>query len=249
MSPVFLPPDFLSTPGWPWSGWLFRAGLAFVIGFSYFEVERSLPGHALSFRHYPIIIFNETVGWTGGPSGLSGIPNLHIGSLFFDNDRNTYYLIWIFTLGVMLLSITLSQSRIGRALRAIHDSEVAAALWGQCRFLKYRYLRYPPFYPLSREAFTPYHDLYSPVAFGFNFSVEFGTMSLSADSAVLWFLPGRGHLNPAAGMLRVFQDFDIVIYGLMLILITMYMPGGLISGLDRVTRMITRKIKGHQSDA
>src|ERR1035437_10155595 len=44
-------------------------------------------------------------------------------SLFFDNDWNNYYLIWIFTLGIMLLSINLSQSRIGRALRAIRSEE------------------------------------------------------------------------------------------------------------------------------
>ena len=36
------------------------------------------------------IVFNETVELTGGPSGLSGIPNLSIGSLVFDSDVKNY---------------------------------------------------------------------------------------------------------------------------------------------------------------
>ena len=114
------------------------AGFAFVIGFPILKLKgHYLAMATLGFGIIMYITFNETVGWTGGPSGLSGIPNLHIGSLYFDNDWNNYYLIWIFTLGVMLLSINLSQSRIGRALRAIHDSEVAARVMGvNARVLK-----------------------------------------------------------------------------------------------------------------
>jgi branched-chain amino acid transport system permease protein len=32
-------------------------------------------------------------------------------------------------------------------------------------------------------------------------------------------------------LLRAFQDYDIVIYGLLLITMTMYMPGGLVKGI------------------
>jgi branched-chain amino acid transport system permease protein len=41
-------------------------------------------------------------------------------------------------------------------------------------------------------------------------------------AALLTFLPE---------MLRTFQDYDIVVYGIILILMTMYMPGGLIRGI------------------
>ena len=231
----------------------FAAGLAFVIGFPILKLKgHYLAMATLGFGIILYIIFNETVGWTGGPSGLSGIPNLHLGSLYFDNDRNTYYLIWIFTLGVMLLSINLSQSRIGRALRAIHDSEVAARVMGvNARLLKVQIFTVSAL--LSAVAGSLYaHTMtfISPVAFGFNFSVELVTMVIIGGLGSIYgsFL-GAAILTLLPELLRVFQDFDIVIYGLMLILITMYMPGGLISGLDAVARMIARKIKGHQSDA
>jgi branched-chain amino acid transport system permease protein len=50
--------------------------------------------------------------------------------------------------------------------------------------------------------------------------------------------------------LRVFQDLDIVIYGLMLILMTMFMPGGLISGIQSMAENAYAKLKGKaRSDA
>ena len=90
----------------------------------------------------------------------------------------------------------------------------------------------------------------SPVAFGFNFSVELVTMVIIGGLGSIYgsFL-GAGILTMLPEWLRVFQDFDIVIYGLMLILITMYLPGGLISGLETMARMVRRRIRGKQSDA
>ena len=229
------------------------AGLAFVIGFPILKLKgHYLAMATLGFGIIMYIIFNETVGWTGGPSGLSGIPNLHIGSIHFDNDWNNYYLIWIFTLGVMLLSINLSQSRIGRALRAIHDSEVAARVMGvNARVLKVQiFTASALFSAVAGSLYAHTMTFISPVAFGFNFSVELVTMVIIGGLGSIYgsFL-GAGILTMLPELLRVFQDFDIVIYGLMLILITMYMPGGLISGIETVAQMVASKIKGNQSDA
>ena len=43
---------------------------------------------------------------------------------------------------------------------------------------------------------------------------------------------GAAILTLLPEFLRVFHDFDVIIYGLMLILMTMFMPGGLISGFE-----------------
>jgi branched-chain amino acid transport system permease protein len=42
---------------------------------------------------------------------------------------------------------------------------------------------------------------------------------------------GAAILTLLPEFLRVLQDYDIVVYGLMLILMTMFMPGGLVSGI------------------
>jgi branched-chain amino acid transport system permease protein len=235
----------------PWIALVLAAaangGLAFIIGFPILKLKgHYLAMATLGFGIIMFIVFNETVGITGGPSGLSGIPNIHIGPLVFDNDLRNYYLIWIITLAVMLLSINLSQSRIGRALRAIHDSEVAARVMGvDVRILKVQIFTVSAI--ISAVAGSLYaHTMtfISPASFGFNFSVELLTMVIIGGLGSIYgsFL-GAAILTVLPEFLRVLQDFDIVVYGLMLILITMFMPGGLISGLQQIAGFIGNKIK------
>ena len=226
----------------PWVALVIAAaangGLAFVIGFPILKLKgHYLAMATLGFGIIVYIIFNETVAVTGGPSGLSGIPNIKILSFVFDNDLSNYYLIWIFTLAVMLLSINLSQSRIGRALRAINDSEVAARVMGvNARILKVQIFAVSAL--ISAVAGSLYaHTMtfISPASFGFNFSVELVTMVIIGGLGSIYgsFL-GAAILTVLPEFLRVLQDFDIVVYGLMLILMTMYLPGGLISGLQKI---------------
>jgi branched-chain amino acid transport system permease protein len=220
--------------------------LAFVIGFPILKLKgHYLAMATLGFGIIMYIIFNETVNFTGGPSGLSGIPNLHIGSLIFDNDLNNYYLVWVFALFFMLLSINLSQSRIGRALRAINDSEVAARVMGvNARILKVQIFTVSAV--ISAVAGSLYAHIMTfiaPASFGFNFSVELLTMVVIGGLGSIYgsFL-GAAILTMLPEFLRVFQDFDIVVYGLMLILMTMFLPGGLISGMQEMVKFASAKM-------
>jgi branched-chain amino acid transport system permease protein len=231
---------------------LCSGALAFVIGFPILKLKgHYLAMATLGFGIIMYIIFNETVELTGGPSGLSGIPSLHIGSLIFDNDLNNYYLVWTFTLAVMLLSINLSQSRIGRALRAIHDSEVAARVMGvNARILKVQIFTVSAV--ISAVAGSLYAHIMTfiaPASFGFNFSVELLTMVVVGGLGSIYgsFL-GAAILTMLPELLRVFQNLDIVIYGLMLILMTMFMPGGLISGIGAIAEFVAARIRKRKDD-
>jgi branched-chain amino acid transport system permease protein len=219
--------------------------MAFVIGFPVLKLK----GHYLAMATLGLgiiiyITFNELVEVTGGPSGLSGIPNLSLGPLVFDNDQKNYFLIWIFTLATMLLSINLANSRIGRALRAIHDSEVAARVMGvNAQLLKVQ------IFSLSAAISAIAGSLYahtmtfvSPASFGFNFSIELLTMVVIGGLGSIYgsFL-GAALLTLLPEMLRAFQDYDIVIYGLLLILMTMFMPGGLVRGIPTIYAAVSPK--------
>lgn len=212
--------------------------LAFLLGFPILKLKgHYLAMATLGFGIIMYIVFNETVQVTGGPSGLSGIPNLAVSSLHFDNDVKNYYLVWMFALITILLSTNLANSRIGRALRAIHDSEVAARGMGvNVRFLKVQ------IFALSAVISAVAGSLYahtmtfiSPASFGFNFSVEIVTMVIIGGLGSIYgsFL-GAALLTLLPEFLRTFQDYDIVIYGLLLIIMTMYMPGGLVRGVPAV---------------
>jgi branched-chain amino acid transport system permease protein len=228
--------------------------MAFLIGFPILKLK----GHYLAMATLGLgiiiyIAFNEAVDLTGGPSGLSGIPNLSLGTLTFDSDLKNYYLIWTFTLATMLLSINLAHSRIGRALRAIHDSEVAARVMGvNARLLKVQ------IFSLSAAISAIAGSLYahtmtfvSPASFGFNFSIELLTMVVIGGLGSIYgsFL-GAALLTLLPEMLRAFQDYDIVVYGLLLILMTMFMPGGLVRGFPAVVAAIfPKKPEGGQGSA
>ena len=225
--------------------------LAFALGFPILKLK----GHYLAMATLGMgiiiyIVFNETVDVTGGPSGLSGIPNISLGTMVFDSDVSNYYLIWGFTLVTVLLSLNLASSRIGRALKAVHDSEVAARVMGvNARLLKVQ------IFALSAVICSVAGSLYahtmtflSPASFGFNFSVELLTMVVIGGLGSIYgsFL-GATLLTLLPEFLRAAHDFDIVIYGSMLMLMTMFMPGGLVRGIPALFRRITRIGRGDRN--
>ena len=204
--------------------------IAFVLGFPILKLKgHYLAMATLGFGIIVYIVFNETVDITGGPSGLTGIPTLKMGQTEFQGDLKSYYLIWGFTLLTMLLSINLAHSRIGRALRAIHDSEVASRVMGvNARLLKVQVFTLSAI--ISAVAGSLYaHTMtfISPASFGFNFSVELVTMVIIGGlGSIFGSFLGAALLTLLPEMLRVVQDYDIVVYGLLLIVMTMFMPKG-----------------------
>lgn len=221
--------------------------LAFLVGFPILKLK----GHYLAMATLGLgiiiyIVFNEAVDHTGGPSGLSGIPSLSLAGITFDNDFKNYYLIWTFTLISMGLSLNLVNSRIGRALRAIHDSEVAARVMGvNARLLKVQ------IFALSAGLSAVAGSLYAhtmtfvaPASFGFNFSVELVTMVIIGGLASIYgSLLGAALLTLLPELLRAFQDYDIIVYGSLLIAMTMYMPGGLVKGVPGLLAAIRSRLK------
>ncbi len=219
--------------------------IAFIIGFPILKLKgHYLAMATLGFGIIVYIIFNETVDWTGGPSGMSGIPNLSLGPIIFDSYMTNYYLIWVFTLLTMLLSVNLANSRIGRALRAIHDSEVAARVMGvNVRLLKVQIFTVSALISaLAGSLYAHTMTFIAPASFGFNFSVELVTMVIIGGLGSIYgsFL-GAAILTLLPEFLRVFHDFDIVIYGLLLIVMTIFMPGGLIGGFEALAAAINRR--------
>ena len=240
------------TVTYSWNPWLAMplaaavvGAVAFLIGFPILKLK----GHylAMATLGMGIIIYialNETISLTGGPSGLSAIPNLSIGSFVFDSDVKNYYLIWFFTLGVILLTLNLADSRVGRALRAVHDSEVAARVLGvNAGLIKVQV------FALSAVISSVAGSLYahtmtfvSPASFGFNFSVELLTMVVIGGLGSIYgsFL-GAALLTLLPEFLRAAQDYDIVIYGALLMMMVMYMPGGLVRGVPDLFRKLLKK--------
>lgn len=225
------------------------AAFAFAIGFPVLRLK----GHYLAMATLGVgvianIAFNETVDLTGGPSGLSGIPNLSVGGFIFDSDLKNYYLVWGFALVMVLLSLNLVNSRFGRALRAIHDSEVAARVMGvNARLMKVQVFTLSAFISaIAGSLYCHVMSFISPTSFGFHNSVELLTMIVIGGlGSVYGSFLGALLLTMLPEILRTFHDYDIIVYGLLLIVMTIYMPGGLVKGVPALFRRLTpKKAKG-----
>ncbi len=232
-----------------WNPWLALVAAAVAVGLLAFGIGfpiLKLKGHylamaTLGFGIIIYIVFNEYIDVTGGPSGLPGIPYLAIGGITFDSDVKSYYLVWGFTLAIILLCVNLAHSRIGRALRAIHDSEIAARVLGvNARLLKVQIFACSAVISaIAGSLYAHTVTFISPASFGFNFSVELVTMVIIGGLGSIYgsFL-GAALLTLLPEFLRTFQDYDIVIYGLLLIVMTMFMPGGLVQGIPVLLRAL-----------
>ncbi|MGZ3648380.1 MAG: branched-chain amino acid ABC transporter permease [Syntrophales bacterium] len=227
--------------------------IAFVLGFPILKLR----GHYLAMATLGMgiivyIIFNETVDITGGPSGLPGIPNLSICGIIFNTDMKNYYLVWSFAIVTILLSVNLSASRIGRALRAIHDSEVAARILGvNVRLLKAQIFTVSGILSaLAGSLYAHTVQFISPASFGFNVSIELLTMVIIGGLGSIYgsFL-GAAILTLLPELFRTLQDYDIVVYGIVLIVMTMFMPGGLVRGVPLLARFLLAKLRSGLASA
>jgi branched-chain amino acid transport system permease protein len=216
--------------------------LAFILGFQILKLKgHYLAMATLGFGIIIYILLNETVDLTGGPSGLVGIPSLSIGPLLFDSDLKNYILIWSFTIITVLLCANIANSRIGRALRAIHDSEIAARVMGiNAGLLKVRIFALSALISAVAGSLYAHTMMFiSPASFGFNFSVELVTMVIIGGlGSVYGSFLGAALLTLLPEFLRSLQEYDIVVYGLILIVMTMYMPGGLVRGFPELLKSL-----------
>ncbi len=204
--------------------------LALVIGIPTLKLH----GHYLVMATlgFNLIVNIITIQWdsmTGGPSGFPGIPNLSIGPWVFDTDQKMFYLIWFFALAAITVSLNLVRSRVGRGLRALHGSEVAAASVGVHteRYKVKVFLLSAVYASLAGSLYAHYLTFVSPKTFDVFCSVELVTMVIVGGMGSIWgALFGTIILTSLPNVLHFFDEYKDVFYGLILVIILVFLPQG-----------------------
>lgn len=241
---------------WPWlailAGMIVTGGLAYLLGRPILRLRGNYLAMAtLGLGIVAYILFREGGDLTGGNDGIAGIPRLSIGSGFrlWPMERY-YYLVWAAAIVVIILALNIVNSRVGRALRALHDSEVAANTLGvdTDRYKLQVLVVSAVIASLAGSLYAHFQALVAPTPFNFQASVELVVMATVGGMGTIWGAPvgvavvyvvreilrARLHalLHMAGG------EHEMMAYGIILVLIMIFMPKGLTPVLVALSRRL-----------
>jgi branched-chain amino acid transport system permease protein len=164
----------------------------------------------------------------GGHTGLDGIPPVSIGGIALESGRQMFVLIWLITLGSILLISNMLDSRSGRAMRAIKTSRETAESFGvdtrRMRLVAFLYAA--ALASLSGWLYAHMLRFLNPSPFSLVMGIEYLFMAVVGGAGHVWgALLGAGVITILKEYLqdalpRLFGqagNFEIICFGVMVI--------------------------------
>ena len=228
------------------------AAAALVLGL----VLLRLRGHYLALATLGLgiiitVVANESE-FTGGTSGIFGIPKPEFGGRTYDSANEYFWLLVPFVVVALLLARNIAQSRTGRALGAVNDSEVAAETLGVDTFrLRLKvFVLSGAYAAVAGVFFAHWLAVVNSNAANFPLSVKFLLMSVLGGLASVWgavigaflveFLDESmktliPQLVPGAT-----GEVQLIGFGIVLVLLVILLPGG----LHQAAGLAVRAVRG-----
>jgi branched-chain amino acid transport system permease protein len=235
----------LSQGGWDLlTSLLFSAIAAGILGLFIGLPTLRLKGDYLAIATLGIgeITRNVILNWdelTRGPMGISGLPKMSLFGLEIDPFQKWQFLIlvWVLVLLILLFYRRLTRSRLGRALDAIREDEIAALAMG-ISVTKYKVWAFVVGAMVAGMAGTlwaGFNQAVSPSTFTFMLSVMVLCMVVLgglgnhwgalAGAAIITFVAEFPRLVGLSS--RIPPQANQIIFGLILVLMMIFRPQGL----------------------
>jgi branched-chain amino acid transport system permease protein len=170
---------------------------------------------------------------TGGPDGMQ-VPALALAGLTLAGERTWYWVIGTLLVVSVWLAQNLIESPIGRALRALNTSEIGAEVAGiDCARHKVRVFVISAVYAaLAGSLAAHYAGFITPSKVTFFHSIELVTMVVFGGMASTFgAVVGAAVLTTLPQALTVFKEFEMVVFGAVMMLTMIFMPKGLVPTL------------------
>ena len=225
--------------GWPpllalLAGAAAAALLAFVVA----RPILKLKGHYLAMATLGLgiiiaIVLTNEAAWTGGPDGMS-VAALSVAGFEVAGEWTWYALVAVLLLLSAWMALNLVDSPPGRALQAIHGSEVAAQVAGvETTRVKVRiFVVSAAVASLVGSLSAHYVGFVSPGAAGFFHSIELVTMVVVGGMAsVFGAIVGAAILTMLPQLLSTFEGWETVVFGAILMVTMVYLPRGIVPTL------------------
>ena len=176
------------------------------------------------------IVLKNEAGYTGGPDGMS-VPAMSFFGWEIFGERQWY---WLFA-GILLFSVWACQNLIdspfGRALRALHGSEVASQGVGVdiARYKVTIFVLSAFFASIMGSLTAHYVGFITPDTAEFSHSIELVTMVVVGGMASVYgSVIGAVLLTALPQALTTFEGWETVAFGVILMLSMIFLPKGLV---------------------
>ncbi|MEY9196303.1 branched-chain amino acid transport system permease protein [Sinorhizobium fredii] len=199
---------------------------------------------SLGFGALVSMVLANEAGLTGGPDGMT-VPDPGLRALLksvaIDLSNAAFW--YAFSAVVLVigawLALNLYHSPTGRALRALHGSEVAARTVGVdvARFKLQAFVISAIYASISGSLLALQNKFITPDVAGYMHSIELVTMTvLGGAGSVIGAISGAVILTTLPQVLTVFQEYEQVMLGLVMMLVMIFMRDGLLPSLSRKIR-------------
>jgi branched-chain amino acid transport system permease protein len=176
------------------------------------------------------IALRNEAQWTGGPDGMA-VPALSVLGFELSSDKQWYWVVATLLAISVWASLNLIDSPFGRALRALHGSEVASQVVG-VNIVRYKvsiFVMSAVFASLMGSITAHYIGFVTPNFADFFHSIELVTMVVVGGMASVYgSIVGAILLTALPQALATFEGWETVVFGAVLMLCMIFLPKGLV---------------------
>ena len=180
------------------------------------------------------IVLRNEAQWTGGPDGMS-VESLSLFGFELSSDKQWYWVVAALLAFSVWASLNIIDSPFGRALRALHGSEVASQVVG-VNVVRYKvsiFVLSAVFASFMGSITAHYVGFVTPNIADFFQSIELVTMVVIGGMASIFgSIVGAVLLTALPQALATFEGWETVVFGCVLMLCMIFLPKGLVPTLS-----------------
>jgi len=221
--------------------WLCLFAGAIVSGMVAFLVGRPilrLKGHylavaTLGFGLLVAVVLTNEAAFTGGPDGMS-VPKLILFNWSVRGSDTWYWIAGTTFVGGFVLALNLMESPTGRALHAVHDSEIAALVLGidVARKKLTIFIISAMYASVAGSYLALFNGHVTPEVAGFLRSIELVAMVvLGGMGSTVGSLVGATVLIVLPQALTIFHEYEQALLGLILMVFMIFLRRGIVPSI------------------
>lgn len=213
--------------------------IAFVVGIPTLRLK----GYYLAIATMGFAFIVESLirtQYLGGSSGITDIPPLTVLGYTFDTDLRYYYFVWTIVFLSVVVSLRIAETAIGRSMKAVHTDEEAAGCMGinVAKTKIQAFVFSAAIAAIAGSLYAHYGTIISPNSFNIMLSVKLLLMLFLGGAGTIYGgLIGALILFALPEFLGHLERLELILEGLVFLLILIFLPGGLLGGLNRLLRL------------